>query len=56
VVLGGKEWVPDIEGIAWGHWQFTQEAQICVRSHLETSTVTECLQLIDRLEEEPPPD
>ena len=40
---GPKEWVQDIPGTAWGHWEYPQARQVCVLSHTVDVEVTECL-------------
>lgn len=43
VYAGPKEWVQDVPGTAFGHWTYPQAASVCLLSHKETVTVTECM-------------
>jgi len=46
IAAGSKEWVQDVPGTAFGHWQYTDVHSVCFLSHWEEKTVTECLPTI----------
>jgi hypothetical protein len=43
VAASGKEWVPDIEGSPYGHWEYTNVHTVCILSSEVEVEVIECL-------------
>jgi hypothetical protein len=43
VAATGREWVSDIEGTQFGHWEYTDRDVVCVMEHDEEVEVIECL-------------
>jgi len=43
VVAGPREWVQDVPGTPYGHWEYPNAQSVCLLSHEEEVEVTECL-------------
>lgn len=43
VAAGPREWVQDVPGTPFGHWEFPNAQSVCLLSHTEEVEVTECL-------------